>query len=150
MPSLRSSRLANLTPENLARLAERDDTVVYQPTHDTIFEPWPAQKVRRVVELVVGVSRTCATEEEARAKLRALGGDVSDFESKYQLMFQRLTQPEVSRNRGHVDIVLQMIALRDQVDQGGLSDQEAQRCVSEQALAGLLAQAQRNGPQTHD
>lgn len=36
-----------------------------------------------------------------------------------------------------------MVALRDQVDGGTLSEQEAQRLVSEQALAGLLAQAQR-------
>lgn len=138
-----SSRLTNLTPETLARLAERDDTVVYEPTHDTLFAPWPAAKVRRVVELVVGVARECAAEDEARAKLRALGGDVVEFEAKYQLMFQRLTQPEVAKNRRHVEIVLQMVALRNRVDEGTLTEEEAQRLVSEQALAGLLAQAQQ-------
>ena len=143
MPSARSSRLTNLTPENLARLAERDDTVVYEPTHDTLFEPWLATKVRSVVELVVGVAKGCATEEEARTKLRVLGGDVAEFESKYQLMVQRLTQPEIAKNRGHVEIVLQMVALRNRVDEGTLTEEGAQRLVSEQALAGLLAQAQR-------
>ena len=142
MPEARSSRLTNLTPENLARLAEREDTVVYEPVHDTVFQPWPAERVRRVVTLIVGVAKECATEEQTRDRLRLLGGDVAEFEGKYQLMFQRLTQPEVAKNRGHVDIVLQMIALRDQVDQGTLSEEGAQRLVSEQALAGLLAQAQ--------
>ena len=137
------SRLTNLTPEKIARLAERDDTVVYEPVHETIFEPWPASKVRTLVELCVGVTRECATEDEARDKLRALGGDVTEFESKYQLMFQRLTQPEIAKNRGHVNIILQMITLRAEVDAGTTSETDAQGRVSEQALAGLLAQAQR-------
>lgn len=141
MPSARSSTIANLTPENLARLAERDDTVVYQPTHDTIFEPWPATRVRRCATFIVSVARGCATEEDARNRLRAVGGDMTEFEAKYQLMFQRLTEPDIARNKGHVEIILSMIDLRDRMDRGTLSEEGAQRLVSEQALAGLLAQA---------
>ena len=64
------------------------------------------------------------------------------FEAQYQLMFERLTQPEIARNQGHVDIVLSMIALRERVDAGELQEGGAQRLVGEQALAGLLEQAQ--------
>lgn len=147
MPTARSSRLANLTPETLAQLADRDDTVVYEPVHDTIFEPWPATRVRRVVELIVGITRTCTSEDDARGKVRAVGGDVAEFEGKYQLMFQRLTQPEIARNPGHVKIILDMINLRSQIDGGSISESEAQRLVSERALAGLIAQAQRASSQ---
>lgn len=147
-PSLRASRFANLTPEDLARLSERGDTVVYEPTHDTIFEPWPAQKVRKVVRLIIGVSKACESEDEARTKLRALGGDVAEFESKYQVMFKRLTEPNVARNPKHVEIVLNMISIRERLEKGELDEMTAQRLVGEQTLANLMAQAQ--GPQTHD
>lgn len=144
MPDSRApaSKVANLTPEVIAQLAERDDTVVYQPVHTTIFEPWPATRVRRVVKLIVAIAARCASPEEARGKLRGLGADVLEFEGKYQLMFERLTQPETARNKGHVEIVLAMIGLRESVDGGTLSEEDAGRFVAEQALTRLLAQAQ--------
>ena len=142
VPTPPSSRFANLTPEAVAQLAERDDTVVYEPVHDTVFDPWPAQRVRACVNLAVGVARRCQSAEQARERVRQVGGDMPAFEAQYQLMFERLTQPEIARNQGHVDIVLSMIALRERVDAGELQEGGAQRLVGEQALAGLLEQAQ--------
>lgn len=143
MPSLKSSKFANLTPERLAELSDRPDCVVYEPTHDTVFEPWPAERVRSCVRRIVDVARRCTDEEEARRLVRTLP-DVPEFEAHYQVMFQRLTEPAVARNRGHVEIILGMVGIRERVERGTLTDEGAQRLVSEQALAGLLSQAQRN------
>ena len=142
MPGARSSRVTNLTPENLARIAERDDSVVYQPTHDITFNPWSAERVRRCVQLITAIASKCANEDEARGRVRLVGGDVLEFETKYQLMFQRLTEPDIAKNKSHVAIVLSMIELRGEIESGSITDEGAQKLVSERALAGLLAQAQ--------
>ena len=146
MPGSRANRITNLTADNLARLAERDDCIVMQPTHDTLFEPWPAARVRECVTRIVAIARNAPSEDEARVRVRAAdpNGEFKEFESKYQLMFTRLTQPEIARNKGHVEIVLGMIGLRERMDQGTLTEAGAQRLVSEQALANLMAQAQNN------
>lgn len=135
--------MTNLTPENLARLAERDDCVVMQPTHDTIFEPWPASRVRQCVERIVAIAKTCASEDDARTKIQASSAaeECAEFAEKYQLMYQRLTTPAIARNQGHVDIILGMVDLRDSIDRGAVTEQEAQRVVSETAIANLMQQA---------
>ena len=145
MSSLRSSSFANLTPQRLAELAERDDCVVYQPTHDVQFTPWSAERVRSVVGQIVRLARRCDTEEDARRQVREkLGPEAAEFEGKYQLLFQRLTEPRIAKNPDHVAIVLKMIELRSRVEQGTLTEHGAQSLVSEQCLTGLLSQVSSN------
>ena len=67
MPTAKTSTFTNLTPERLEELADREDCVVYKPTHDVLFAPWPAQRVRECVKRIVKVSKKCASEEDARA-----------------------------------------------------------------------------------
>lgn len=138
---MRSSHAA-VTPDRLRQLAERDDTVVYEPTYTHTFEPWPSARVKACVAHIVDVARGCATQVEAAAMARAASPEVAEFERHYQVMFKRLTEPEVARNDGMVKIVQQMIALRERVVRGAMTDVEAQSMLSEQALTELAAQAQ--------
>jgi hypothetical protein len=135
-------RVENLTQARLEELAERDDTIVYAPTHDTLFDPWPAERVRACVRQIVRVAKACATEDEARAKL---GDEMKEFAANYQVMYKRLTQPEVARNQGHVDIMLAMVDLRARVERGELNEVTAQKMASEEAMIRLLAQAREHG-----
>ena len=103
-------------------------------------KPSSAARVRACVERIVRVARHAETVEDARARADLLE-EVPEFKSKYKLMYERLTDPQIARNRDHVDVVLSMIALRDRVDAGTLSEEGAQRLVAEEALTKLVAQA---------
>lgn len=139
--SIKTSKFENLTKERLEELANRDDCVVYEPTYDTVFEPWPAQRVEKCVRDIVRVTKKCSNSEEAVERTKNIA-DVLEFSQKYQLMFNRLTDPSIARNQGHVDTFLSMIKLRSQIENGIMSEADAQRTVSEEALTRLLAQAQ--------
>ena len=136
-------RVENLTQARLEELAERDDTIVYAPTHDTLFDPWPAERVRACVRQIVRVAKACATADEARAKLD--DDEMKDFAANYQVMYKRLTQPEIAQNQGHVDIMLAMVDLRARVERGELNEVTAQKMASEEAMIRLLAQAREQG-----
>ena len=79
---MRSSHAA-VTPARLRELADRDDTVVYEPTYTHTFEPWPAARVKACVAHIVGVARGCATQAEAAAAART-SPDVAEFERHYR------------------------------------------------------------------
>lgn len=141
---------ANLTQQHLERLAERPDVVVYHPTHDVVFVPWESSRVRRCAMHLVRIARRCATEDEARERVRgaamaanapAEAVDATDFEANYQMMFRRLTQPEVARQETAVAIVLNMIEMRGRVERGELTEEEAQSTVGQQTLNTLVAAA---------
>lgn len=133
--------MTGLTKERLQELAQRDDCVVYEPTHDVVFIPWAASRVRDCVRRIARAAARCRDEAEARSKVAGLT-DVAEFEEKYQTMFQRLVQPEFSRNEAHLQIMLSMIEVRARVESGAISESEAQRIISEQAMAGLMRQVQ--------
>lgn len=135
-----TQRFTNLTPERIAELSQRDDCVVYQPTHDVLFDPWPSQRVRACVRRIVKTSRRSASAEEARASLD-VDAEVAEFKDKYQLMYTRLTQPEIARNEAHVETFLAMVDLRARVERGEMSESHAQQAASEEAMTRLLAQA---------
>lgn len=135
-------RLANFTPERLAQLAERDDTVVYTPVHDIVFVPWSAERVRKVVAHIVRLTRTAASQESARALVLSEVEDAKEFSEKYTLIFAKITDPVVANNASHIKTILHMIEIKNQVDQGKITEKDAQSNVCDHALAGLLAQAQ--------
>lgn len=144
MPSSTTSTYANLTAARMREIAERDDCVVYEPTHDVVFQPWSAARVRECVGRIVRVVCSCESAEEARAAVAGLQ-DAAEFAEKYQVMYAKFTDPAIARNANHVEILLDMIKLREQVEQGAVSTSDAQNLVAERALGGLLAQAQAAG-----
>ena len=54
------------TEDKLKELSEQPNTVVMQPTYDTLFEPWPASKVSDVMDQIVTITlskKDCAPDE---------------------------------------------------------------------------------------
>ena len=148
-------RLESLTKERLEELAERDDTSVYTHTHDTVFEPWDAARVKRCLRRIVDVSRRSDTADAARSEL--LGTTTSNecsemraFAELHQRTWERFTDPAVASNEGHVRTYLHMLDTRERLRRGELTSHEAHGVVSETALANLLAQAQGQARATED
>ena len=65
--------------------------------------------------------------------------ELADFASKYTMFFKKLTEPAFVNDRGHVETVKRLIALRGAVEHGILSDTEAQAQSSDIALKSLAS-----------
>lgn len=142
-----SRRTDTLTRARIAELAERPDTVVYEPTYDTVFEPWDAARVRRCVRRMVASSRRHGTTADAQ---RALADDaeVCEFQGKYQTMYAKLTDPAFVRNEHHVGAMLSMIDIREQFERGEVDERRAHQLSGEAVLGRLLVHAREKADST--
>ena len=130
--------LGCFSDEKLRELAEQPNVTVMQPTHDIVYEPWNARRVSECVDRLVQYTRggvdantICEKDEE-----------LADFASKYTVFFKKLTEPAFVNDRGHVETMKRLIALRGAVEHGMLSDTEAQAQSSDLALKSLAARAE--------
>lgn len=98
----------------LRELAEQPNVTVYQPTHDVVFEPWPAARVRRCVDRVAALTREGRTAAEVRAD-----AELDAFARHYLVFFQKLTDADFVRDPEHVATVQALVELRAGVERGG-------------------------------
>ena len=54
--------------EKLRELAERENATVMTPTHDAVYEPWPAVRVAECVDRLVRLARGGCTAEDAKTQ----------------------------------------------------------------------------------
>jgi|TARA_B110000046_G_scaffold177225_1_gene203747 hypothetical protein len=135
--------------DRINEIAEQPNTVVYEPTYDTTFDPWPAARVKACVYKVAGVARSSCSQEVAAATCLN-DSEILEFSQKYQVMFKRLSEPAVSRNDENVGMFLNMIDMKEKVRLGVLSESDAKRQVSDAALATLLRQSPNAPPPPAD
>ena len=131
--------LGCFSDEKLRELAEQPNVTVMQPTHDIIYEPWTARRVSECVDRLVqytrgGIHADTICEKDA---------ELADFASKYTVFFKKLTEPEFVNDRGHVQTIKKLIALRGAVEHGMLSDTDAQAQSADVALKSLATRVQK-------
>lgn len=125
--------------ERLAELSKDPTKVVYQPTHDVVFEPWSSRRVEAAVRRVVTIAAGCEHAEQARRRCAA-DAELKAFGELYQKFYERFTTPEIARNREHVHVALEMINIHEQMQCGRISETDAKSRVSDVALASLMRQ----------
>ena len=128
-----------LTEEGLKALSRDPTKVVYQPTHDVLFEPWPSRRVETAVRRIVSISAGCSTAEDAR-KICSQDPELKAFGELYQKFYEKFSTPSVAQNRDYVDVAMQMIRIHDQMQRGMVSEADAKSRVSDIALASLMRQ----------
>ena len=126
--------VGSFTEEKLRELAEQPDTVVYQPTHDIVYTPWSAQRVREAALKVASATR-CGTTTDQLCE----DDELREFSQKYTVFFQKLTDAAFVADEGHIQTVLQLIALRSMVEQGTISEASAMTQSADIALQSLKA-----------
>ena len=134
-----SRRLANLTPEEVERIAERDDTMVMKEEYDH-FTPWKEDRVRFAVLKLRSITVNAGSKEEARSQAQK-DDELREFSTLYKKMYERLTEPEVARNEAHVKTILRFIELHEMMTAGAMTETQAKSQASDFALASLLSQA---------
>ena len=118
------SDLQTLQEEHLRKLAERPNTTVYTVQHDRVAEPWPAARLRRVMEDLVG-------------RALAYGDEVCDFRVRKELiedpealafyrahpkMFHMITDRAVMREPHFRSAITGLLHVRDEVERGRVAE----------------------------
>lgn len=133
-------RQESFSEDRLEELSADPTKVVYQPTYDVIFEPWPSRRVETAVRRIVTIANGCTTAEEARA-ICERDKELKMFSQLYQKFFEKFSMPEIAQNREHVHVAMEMIRLHMEMTRGTLSETAAKSQVSDIALASLMRQA---------
>ena len=128
------------TDEKLKELSSQPNTVVMQPTHDVVFNPWQSSRVSETMDKIVKITleRNAQPEEEIQAYCKKQP-DLCDFAQKYQVMFKKLTCPEFVKDGENLKIMKRMILLRAAVDNNMTTAQAAQAEASDIALKSLAS-----------
>lgn len=130
--------LASLSKAEIEQLAARRDTVIMQPEYD-VFEPWPEDRVRACVNRLCRISRAAASAEDARREALK-HEELKAFSERYVKMFERFSDPAMSRSEENVKVIMSMIMLHERMRAGEISETQAKAQVSDTALAAILRQ----------
>lgn len=124
------------TEEKLKELSEQKNTVVYKPTHDIIFEPWPASKVSTVVDKIVLI--TSSLREKDKIHEECIKEPlIKEFSEKYTKTYEKLCDFEFVKDHENINVVKRIILLKAAVDQNMTTNDAAQAQVSDIALKSL-------------
>mgnify|MGYP006137055147 CR=1 FL=1 len=132
-------RVESLTRDDLERLSNQPNTVVYEPTHTMTYDPWPADKVEEYVKRIV--ERCLQTEGESTTSIQkdlTNDTDMCEFAARYKTFFEKLTDPNFSADDKHVKMILEMLNIRRRVEQNELTEQDAKVKCADAALSSLI------------
>lgn len=123
------------TEEKLRELAEQPNVTVMQPTHDIRYTPWTAQRVSACVDRLAELTRAGVDAE----RIKAQDAELAEFANKYTVFFVKLTNQAFVHDSNHLKTVKQLVTLRGMVEQGMMTDVEAQAQAADTALRSLAS-----------
>jgi DNA polymerase II small subunit/DNA polymerase delta subunit B len=130
------------TEEKLNEISQQSNAVVYQPTHDIIFEPWPPSKVSKVMDDIVQITlKEDTTNIQEECNKHDL---IKEFSQKYTKMYEKLTNREFVKDVENIRVLKKMIALKSALDNNLTSSQAAQAQVSDLALNSLSSRVKNS------
>lgn len=97
--------------DRLKELSKDPTKVIYQPTYDTIFEPWSSRRVETAVRRIVRIAMGSADAEAARAVCER-DAELKAFSELYQKFYEKFTTPSIAQNPEHVHVAMEMIRRR--------------------------------------
>ena len=126
------------TEEKLNELSAQPNTVVYKPTHDIVFTPWPASKVSVTVDDIIKVTKSLKNSSEIK-RVCMENVQMKEFSVKYTKMFEKLCDIQFVNDPDNIEVLKRMILLRAAVDQNMTTEEAAQAQVSDISLKSLAA-----------
>lgn len=109
---------------HLEELASRPNTTVYTVQHDRVSDPWPAARLRPLMESLVAralsfddsvddfrVRKTCLDDPEALA-----------FYRTHPKMYLMMTDRQVMREERYRKAITGLLFVREEVERGGVAD----------------------------
>jgi len=118
------SDLQSLQEAHLRELADRPNTTVYTVKHDRVADPWPAARLRTVMEGLVAKALAyddAVCDFRVRKELIA-EPEVLAFYRAHPKMFYMITDRAVMREPRFRSAITGMLFVRDEVERGAVAD----------------------------
>lgn len=131
-------RLASLSPEELREVASRRDTVVMQPTFDTVFEPWAEERLLDAIQKLQQISLNSSSKEATDSA--ATDPELQEMKKFYKILYERVCDPKIAGNVDHMNTIFFMVSMQTKLKKNEITETDAQALVSDKALAGLVKQ----------
>lgn len=119
------TEVGNYTEEHLRELASRPNTTVLQESHDRLRDPWPAARLRLVMERLT--ARVLAADDavsDFALRKACLNDDseILEFQRAHPKFYWMLTDRAIMREKRSREAVTGMLFVRDQIDSGAVAE----------------------------
>lgn len=127
--------------ERLQELSQRPNTTVLTVQHDEKHDPWPAARLRGVMETIT--KRTLSTPDDAhdfalRKQLLTDDPEILAFQRQHPKFYWLLTDRAIMREKKSRDAVTGMLFIRDEIEHGRVAEgQEADGMATRTVLEAL-------------
>ena len=133
------------TDDKLQELAEKPNTIVMTPTHDTVFEPWPAARVASMLDMISTITKRMKSQssEEIQDYCKS-HPDMHEFSEKYQVMFKKITDPLFVQDDENLKVMKKLVLLKAAVDNNLTTSEQAQAEAADLALKSLVSRVKNS------
>ena len=135
------SEVCSLKQEHLSRLASQPNTDVLKVEYDSHHQPWKANNVKHISNLIYKYSNSEETRNMDAFKFRKHclnDTTILDFQRKHPKMFWVLTDRELMKNTKYQKAISELIDLRSRIDNKTLTDgQEADALATKVVMQAL-------------
>ena len=135
-------RIEYLSEEKLRELSQKDNVTVMQPTHDVIFEPWTSESVESYIYEIRNITlenkKKGIVEPEKNRDIVKKNKILEEFSQKYQVLFAKLTDPIFAEDDNHFKTILQLVKLKQSLENNEINHTEAQSKSSDIVMNSLL------------
>jgi hypothetical protein len=100
--------------------------------YEHVFQPLPADTVRRTILEIADIARACETQREAKEKTKAY----QTFAADYRIVYGKITDPETAKDEKKMELLLGFVDQLKRVEESKQSMREA-----EQNAANLMFKA---------
>lgn len=128
------------TEAELKCRAMQPNVTVMQQEHTIEYNPWPVDRVKRAVRALIDRQSTHSSGDTTD-----LSAELEEFSRKYTVFFSKLTDAEFVADAANVAMVLQLIELRERVEQHTLAEEEAKALAADIVMESLVHRVASNG-----
>lgn len=127
-------KIRSLTSEDLARLSQEDDKVVYRETHDHTFEPWDVDEVEKCAGRMYEITHELKHDVDAiRARIDA-DCTLKKFARDHPTLAAKLSDHRFCNDKRILSTLMAMFKQRKLMMSGQITEEEARNRVSAAAL----------------
>ena len=122
---MQSHGMGAYSQAQLEELSKRKNTTVYTVKYDRVFEPWPADKLRRIMEKTAkALFELPADMDDFRAR-KALIADpeILEFYRHHLKTFMLITDRAVMKDERYRQVMTGLVELRARAERGELGDE---------------------------
>jgi hypothetical protein len=138
---MQSHGMGAYTQSHLEELSRRKNTTVFTVQHDHVSDPWPADKLKRVMEKTAkAMSDLPADMDDFSARKKCIEDpEILDFYRKHLKTFLLITDREVMKDERYRQTMSALLELRARVERGEAGDEKEANAMATKLVMQTLS-----------